>query len=277
MRFFLQDVKPTVIQEAKVAAYADIPAFLERCFRGEAGRKRRRPPPACLQEMMTAVAAMRFDEEPGYESLRQILRREMGRTSPRRGGAGVGAGAVHAAATASSEEDEEVTFSVQLSPAVVRETSKDEEPVTVSDEGREVNPRRRKKVKAARRLGRKKQEAEQIHVEEDDEVSWDFGFWQLNSSAPTSFAPHVSSTSPSLLAASDAAEQHAASAAEHRIRRRESLRQRSEASMRNPTPAMVRQARAMEERAESAASTPQQQRKRRRKPGTRAVRRATPQ
>ncbi len=63
-----------MIQEAKVAAYADIPAFLELCFlgrgAGEKTRKKRQrssPPPAFLRELMERVAGMRFDEEPDYE------------------------------------------------------------------------------------------------------------------------------------------------------------------------------------------------------------------
>ena len=68
----------------------------------------------------------------------------------------------------------------------------------------------------------------------------------------------------------DSAE-HAASAAAYRKERRESFRQRSDQSMRNPTPAMVRQARAMLERAGSLGGGG------RRSPAGKAARRATPQ
>ncbi len=77
------------------------------------------------------------------QGLRQILQREMGRTSPR--------GKSRKPLTLSSE-DEEVSFSLQLRSAQENE-KENEDPVTVSDEGKERNPRkRRKKVRAVRRL-----------------------------------------------------------------------------------------------------------------------------
>ncbi len=96
-------------QEAKVAAYSDIPGFLSRCF-GEDGQEsgvaspkqsssRKKKPPGFLVELMEIVASMGFDEEPNYEAMRQILKREIGK-----GGGG--------GESASESEDEEVSFRV---------------------------------------------------------------------------------------------------------------------------------------------------------------------
>ncbi len=142
-----QDVKPSVIQEAKVKAFQNVNKFLSNCFSNQYEGE----VPKFLTEMFGRVANMRFDEAPDYDGLKQIMSDEIERVEaiPK--------------SLSSEEEDAEVTLSVQMTrgmtPVHMGKENREPSGVTVSDEGKKVNPRsgqkkKRKFVRAGRRIGR---------------------------------------------------------------------------------------------------------------------------